>query len=94
MSSPCVVAPEMHFLPGTVIKWDSENCCYWVVNPATDIAVGKIWVDSDFNVPVYYLYRVYREHDFMLDDFVYYDGSLMYYGQDWVTAQRWALELI
>ena len=89
-----LTAESLHFLPGTVCRWDADNNLYWVVS-GQDRPVAVITVDLDSaEYPVYYLIRVYPEWSVIDSRTVYHFGGIVYTGQDWIKCQRWALELI
>lgn len=75
------------------LSWDSQNGVWWIQSPVNG-TVGSLWVDTDWEEPVYWVGRIGKHWDTLRGDWLLYDEGTVYSGDSFLSAIFNCLTLI
>lgn len=75
------------------LQYDSQNGVWWVQSPNSG-TVGSVWIDTDWETPIYWVSRVDKHWDAIRGDWALIDAGVRYHGDDLIRMIDVCLEMI
>jgi len=75
------------------LQYDSHNGVWWIQSHIQG-TVGSVWIDTDWETPVYWVSRVDKHWDAIKGSWALYDAGVLYHGDDLIKMVNTCLEMI